>query len=89
MLLFEKSNPIRGDVSVKTKNGQNGDHYKTYNVASSKSQNSFDKNYESLKIKNCIICQKTDHVPTVTNRGNLIINYFACDKFVNVTEREI
>ena len=27
MLLFEKSNPIRGDVSVKTKNGQNGDQY--------------------------------------------------------------
>ena len=28
MLLFEKSNPIRGDVSVKTKSGQNGDQYK-------------------------------------------------------------
>ena len=41
------------------------------------------------KLKIVLFVKKTDHVPTVTNRGNLlIINYFACDKFVKMSPKE-
>ena len=42
-------------------------------------------NVDHLKSKKCFICETNDHVPTLT-KGNLLINYFACDKFVNVTK---
>ena len=35
----------------------------------------------------CVICGKTDHVPTVRN-GVTFINYFACEKFANMTVKE-
>ena len=38
--------------------------------------------------KKCIVCQKTDHVPTTTRRGNKIINYFSCEKFVSMSVSE-
>ena len=38
--------------------------------------------------KACTICEKDDHVPTITNRGNKIINYFACEKFAKMSCKE-
>ena len=35
-----------------------------------------------------IICEKNDHVPTTTRKGNLIVNYFACDKFAKMSPKE-
>ena len=40
------------------------------------------------KDKNCTICDRSDHVATVTARGNLIINYFACEKFAKMSPKE-
>ena len=36
----------------------------------------------------CAICDKTDHEPTVTRRGTKVINYFSCEKFVNMTVKQ-
>ena len=38
--------------------------------------------------KKCKICDATDHVPTLTSRGKLVINYFSCHKFVTMTTKE-
>ena len=38
--------------------------------------------------KRCKLCDGTDHVPTLTSRGNLVINYFSCEKFANMTTKE-
>ena len=38
--------------------------------------------------RKCAICDKADHVPTITRRGNKVINYFSCEKFVNMTSKE-
>ena len=38
--------------------------------------------------KKCKICDKTDHVPTLTSRGKLVINYFSCRKFATMTTKE-
>ena len=35
----------------------------------------------------CVICGKTDPVPSVRN-GVTFINYFACEKFANMTVKE-
>ena len=35
----------------------------------------------------CLICGKTDHIPKLTNAGRKIINYHACDKFVEMTPK--
>ena len=40
------------------------------------------------KCKKFIICEKNDHVPTITRKGNLIVNYFACDKFAKMSPKE-
>ena len=37
--------------------------------------------------RKCAICDKTDHEPTTTSRGNKVINYFSCEKFVNMTTK--
>ena len=34
--------------------------------------------------KKCLICEKTDRVPTIINKGNMIINYFSREKFTNM-----
>ena len=38
--------------------------------------------------KKCVLCGKTDHVPTITNHGNKVINYFACYLFVSKTTKQ-
>ena len=38
--------------------------------------------------KKCLICDKLDHVPTVTKRGNTVVNYFACEKFARMKPKE-
>ena len=38
--------------------------------------------------KKCVLCQKTDHVHTITRKGNKVINYFSCEKFVNMSASE-
>ena len=37
--------------------------------------------------KKCTICDKTDHVPTITTKGNSIINYYACEKFAKMSAK--
>ena len=37
--------------------------------------------------KKCLICEKTDHVPTITNRGNMKSNKFSCEQFANMNPR--
>ena len=32
----------------------------------------------------CSICGNTDHEPTITSKGNKVINYFSCEKFYAV-----
>ena len=36
----------------------------------------------------CTLCGKTDHVGTVTKKGKLIFNYFACPKFVEMSPKQ-
>ena len=38
--------------------------------------------------KKCVICEKSDHVPTVTKKGYTVVNYFACEKFVKMSPQE-
>ena len=81
LLLFDKSNSGNSDRDKdrerdrERKDGKN-DPPKTYTTS------------EYGKPKDCIICGKSDHIATVTNKGNLVINYFACEKFVKLTPRE-
>ena len=35
----------------------------------------------------CHVCGKTNHIPKITNGGKTIINYHACDKFVEMTPK--
>ena len=58
-----------------TKTRREKDRNQTYNVNQS-------------KCKKCIICEKNDHVPTITRKGNLIVSYFACDKFAKMSPKE-
>ena len=60
--------------SENSKSVREKDRNQTYNVNQSK--------------RNCVICEKNDHVPTITKRGNLIVNYFACDKFAKMSPKE-
>ena len=56
----------------------------------SKTQNEKEKiqahSADHSRSKKFFICEKTDHVPT--NKGNLFINYFASDKFVNMSPKD-
>ena len=47
-------------------------------------------NYPSLTLapKSCAICDKTDHIPSITSKGNAIVNYFACEKFAKMSPRQ-
>jgi len=38
--------------------------------------------------KICAICEKTDHVPTITKKGYAVVNYFACEKFAKMNPQE-
>ena len=42
----------------------------------------------SNEARKCVICDKIDHEPTVTSRGNKVINYFSCEKFANMTAKK-
>ena len=72
MRLFEKSNPIKVDNSVKKPEQIN----KTYTSSATPSR------------LNCAVCGKNDHVITTTRKGNSIINYFAWEKFVKMNPKE-
>ena len=37
--------------------------------------------------KECLICGKTNHVPTITNKGNMIINYFSRENLTNMNHK--
>ena len=36
----------------------------------------------------CYICGRDDHVTTVTNKCRILVNYFACEKFVKMSPLE-
>ena len=36
----------------------------------------------------CHFCGKDDHVPTISKKGNVFINYFSCEKFVKLSAKE-
>ena len=74
ILLLDKCHPGKFDGSVKKNNGGDSSN-NTYNTSSTNN-------------KKCVICEKTDHVPTITSWGNQIINYFACEKFVKMSTKE-
>ena len=38
--------------------------------------------------KRCTICGKEDHVPTISDKGKLFINYFSCEIFVKMSTKE-
>ena len=67
LLLFERSYS-KDNNSSKTKSHEENP-LKSYNAYSSEN-------------KKCIICGKSDHVPTITSKGNAFISYFSCEKFV-------
>ena len=48
------------------------------------------KSYSNIPSSNkkCFLCDKTDHVATVTRRGNLVINHFACEKLAKMSPNE-
>ena len=72
ILLYNKCHSSKTDRKGDTKDGR-----------------SSESNYLTFpKDKKCLICGKTDHVPTITKNGNPIINYFACDKFAKLSPRE-
>ena len=72
ILLFNKSHPGKSEGYERKKTDDK-------NVFNS---------YTTQLPKKCAICEKTDHVPTITNNGNSIINYFACEKFVNMSTKQ-
>ena len=39
-------------------------------------------------VNNCVLCGKNDHIPTVTQKGYKIVNYFSCDTFAKMTSKE-
>ena len=43
---------------------------------------------EATEGKKCLLCDKTDHTPTVTSKGKLVINYFACKKFAEMSPKK-
>ena len=40
-------------------------------------------------VRKCTICNKTDHEQTVTSRGKRVVNYFSCEKFVNMSAKKM
>ena len=38
--------------------------------------------------KKCYICGKLDHIPTITNKGKIVINYFSCERFAKMNPKE-
>ena len=73
LLLFERSYS-KDNNSSKTKSHEENP-LKSYNAYSSEN-------------KKCIICGKSDHVPTITSKGNAFINYFSCEKFVKMNPKQ-
>ena len=74
MLLFENCYSAKNEGNAKPKNDGKEVPFKSFLIDS--------------KVKNCTICDRSDHVATVTARGNLIINYFACEKFAKMSPKE-
>ena len=54
-------------------------------VSGSESTSTFHSTPQS---KTCIICGDQSHVPTVSDKGNIVVNYFACDLFANASTKE-
>ena len=38
--------------------------------------------------KSCAICGEENHVPTVSDKGHVVVNYFACAKFAKASTKE-
>lgn len=72
ILLFNKSHPGSSEGSGKKNDGSGGYHSRGTNDAN----------------PSCALCGKTDHVPTITNNGNKIINYFACEQFARLSTKK-
>ena len=71
--VFERSNP-KNEENSKSKTHQDNTS-RGYNVVPAGK-------------KKCLIYEKiTNYVPTITNKGNMIINYFSCEKFANMSPK--
>ena len=73
VLLLEKSKP---EINDSSKSNDGNDKRKTYNCTN------------ETKIAKCVICGENDHVTTLTRKGRLVINYFACPKFVEMNPKQ-
>lgn len=56
--------------------------------SSSGRENSVLNSQEQNTDKKCFVCDRTDHVPFITNYGKSIINYISCKKFVDMTPKQ-
>ena len=73
VLLLEKSKP---EINDSSNSNDGNDKRKTYNCTN------------ETKIAKCVICGENDHVTTLTRKGRLVINYFACPKFVEMNPKQ-
>ena len=73
VLLLEKSKP---EINDSSKSNDGNDKRKTYNCTN------------ETKIAKCVICGENDHVATLTRKGRLVINYFACPKSVEMNSKQ-
>ena len=73
VLLLEKSKP---EINDSSKSNDGNDRRKTCNCTN------------ETKIAKCVICGENDHVTTLTRKVRLVINYFACPKFVEMNPKQ-
>ena len=72
ILLYENSNQKKTE-NLKTQNKK--EKIQVYSAYHSRS-------------KKCFFVKKIDHIQTITNKGNVVINYLVCDKFVNMSPKD-
>ena len=70
-------------LSFERSNPKNEEKYKSRNENSKQGYNVVPSG-----TKKCLICGKSDHVPTITNNGHVFINYFSCEKFVKMNPKD-
>ena len=83
---LDKELRVKEQVNLFNKSQSSGHETSSSNKSSS-NMNSYSAVATGTE-KKCVLCDKTDHVPTITNRGNKVINYFSCDLFVSKTPKQ-
>ena len=77
IMLFNESHS--SDKSTSKKGASGGGSVDSTNCNVTRSSNGTNK---------CYICGDLDHEPTITTKGNKVINYFSCEKFVRMSPKQ-